>query len=550
MKKLVVKMVLGIFVLMLGFVCVRLSFAEHRYGYDPSEEMQIKKALLLERVTLDYTVGLITYFGGGEAKVVPPGPAAKEFNYTIKILRQPEGEPLNEERVSLIPREVIANLPRLREEAISQKISLEERIKQFVEEWLEKRYPAFMEEVGKQEQAYRAEFEDALNTLLGISNKSQLSKDKQKVYQSMVDNFIERMKNSFIYSYKFAPDDLLIEVTEYMPAIEPAVASFIKTATGEEFDLFNSIHAGFLTYWADWAFSYARPAEISKEEAIEEATAALADRKALVQDVNERIFQGKGNPLSAEFGRVLSYFADMVVYNEYNYDQIRKEIEAFGEKLSETRQEITSIVSRLGVDTSTEEGQKIVEKFNLLLLGKLFEVFDKEALDEFAEEHKDDPGLVDDVRYSRYYTADKEDIKASYVCALGADDFFGGVEYQEVTGKIKQYVDDMIAINNKFQEKFGKSYDITTLDGVESLLGWAYAVENTMEIYIRQNKSTAEAHQLALQDVFKTIEGLSKFPEEEAYLGDTQFAVDAQDNDVPMVPSEPVAVDFGLEDLL
>jgi len=175
------KKVLGALVLILGIVCVRLSFAEYRYGYGYEPPIKdIENGYCLERIAVDYTVGLIRNFGGGDAVVLPPNSEEKRPDYAIKIRTQPKGGPLDEIRISRIAGEVLNALPVLRTVAAEGGVSLEDEIKDFVDGWLEKRYPAFMEEVRKQEQAYRAKFEDALNTLLGISDKSQLSKGCSK----------------------------------------------------------------------------------------------------------------------------------------------------------------------------------------------------------------------------------------------------------------------------------------------------------------------------------------------------------------------------------
>jgi hypothetical protein len=120
---------------------------------------------------------------------------------------------------------------------------------------------------------------------------------------------------------------------------------------------------------------------------------------------------------------------------------------------------------------------------------------------------------------------------------------FDDIISQEVIGKIEQYVGDMIAINDKFQETFNQSYDTTTLAGVDALLNRAFVVDALMEGNMREDVSASEAHSSALTSVLNNIEKIEEFPGLSC-LEENTFAID---NDVPTFPiSEPYAVgNFG-----
>ncbi|MGE4358198.1 MAG: hypothetical protein AB7E08_06610, partial [Candidatus Omnitrophota bacterium] len=470
------------FLLVLGIFYASLSYAEEYYPPRPQRYDYYDSFYYVSRMAADHIVSYINYFTDGSASVIPPD-KEKRYYYTIEIKRQPSCCTLDVEYLNYLIESVITERHRLKAEALERGISLEERIKQYVDEKLREWYPQFMAEVDRKAEEYRAELRCGLNEILGISDKSELSEVEQKQYDKMIEDYIEEIKDGF------HPENQIKLVRDYMVGLKDAVADFIKTATGEDFKLFNSLHAGLLTYWAEWAFSYKYCEGVSIEEAINEAISAINDRKALVKDVNKYIFNGKGDIFSGEFGRVLSYFADKVVVEGKSIDEIKEEIRAFGGRFSKDREVVEGLVERLtGGNIDTEEKEKIVEKFTLMLLAKLFEKFDKEAMDEFVEANKNDPGMVDEVKYSRYQTEAREWIKAEYVCPLGVSDFFEGVEHQEVLGTLKQYVDDMLTINEAFKKRFGQSYDTTTLKGVEGLLGWALWVEGDMKDLLEKNK--------------------------------------------------------------
>jgi|GEM_PF-4234629 len=506
-----------VFLLVLGIFYSSVSSAEQYCpGYKPPD------SLAADRIAADRIRVLICFFGGGQASIIPPDPAHKKYYYTIEITRQPPGYTLNEKDLNSLIESITIDKPRLRKEALERGISLEERIKQYVEEILRASYPQFMAEVDRKAEEFRGELRQALDTILG-KTREELSDDDKKKYDGIIEAYIEQIKDGF------DPEDQ-IQLVNYMVGLKSAVADFIKTATGEDFDIFNSVHAGLLTYWAEWAFSLAFLGGLSADEAINYAISAIEDRKALVEDVNQYIFKGEGDVFSGEFSRVLSHFADMPYYRDgFSLEDAREEIKAFGERLEQDRQTLLSplVQELVGGSIDTEEEQKILEKFTLILLAKLFEKFDKEAMDEFA---KDRPSVeVNDVKYSRYETYRRENIKLTYVCPLGISDFFDGVKHQEVIGTIEQYIKDMLVINQAFQKRFGKSYDTTTLEGVEGLLGWALEVEAGMKQLMDHGYPAQQAHQEALKGVLDIIAKMEKFPGETGYLEGNGFAIDNKD---------------------
>ncbi|MGE4357512.1 MAG: hypothetical protein AB7E08_03025, partial [Candidatus Omnitrophota bacterium] len=118
-------------------------------------------------------------------------------------------------------------------------------------------------------------------------------------------------------------------------------------------------------------------------------------------------------------------------------------------------------------------------------------------------------------------------------------------------GTLKQYVDDMLTINEAFKKRFGQSYDTTTLKGVEGLLGWALSVEADMRDLMERNKgmSPEDAHNKALRGILDWIENsMEEFPgpKETGYLGGGVFAINPQQDDSARGTfsiDEPVAFD-------
>ncbi|MGE4357722.1 MAG: hypothetical protein AB7E08_04135, partial [Candidatus Omnitrophota bacterium] len=372
------------FLVVLGIFFASLSFAEQICPqYKPPD-----------RMAADRIFSYIKYFSDGSASVIPPD-YAQRYCYTIEIKKQPSCSTLNVEDLNYLIESVITRKPRLRAEASKMGISLDERIKQYIDEKLREWYPAFMAEVDRKTEEIRGQLQSALNALLG-KTRDKLSKEEQENYDGVIEAYLEQIKDGF------NAEDQIKLVRDYMVGLKDAVADFIKTATGEDFNLFNSLHAGLLTFWAEYAFSTGKAAGVACPPV---ASKLIGSRKALVKDVNEYIFNGKGDVFSGEFGRVLSYFADKTVVEGKSIDEIRQEIKAFGRRLSQDREVVKGLVEKLsGRSIATEEKEKIVEKFTLMLLAKLFEKFDKEAMDEFVEANKNDPGMVDEVKYSRYQT--------------------------------------------------------------------------------------------------------------------------------------------------
>jgi len=501
-----------------------------------------------DRTAADRIAAYINYFTGGQASVIPPELNDDGNYYAIDITQQPSGYTIDPEAVSQLPKSVITNQASLRLEAEARGISFDARWREYIDEKLREWTPDFMSAVDSKAEEFRETLMPALNELLGISGKSALPikpevPDENVVYQQdyedIISAYVEQIKSGF------KPDDMISLVQDYMVRLKDAVSNYVAKATGENLNLADDRHSGSLTYWADWAFSYARPNEISSEEGIEEAISALEDRTKLVKAVNVNVFNGEGDVFSSSFGRVLSYFADMLVYrNDMDYQKVESKIQEFGSLFSGKQSLIFSMVEDLTGSMDTTEKQAVGEKFTLLYLSKTFEEFDGEAMDEYAAANKSRENYVDKVKYSRHYTFDRGDIIANYVCPLEAAEVFDDIVSQEVMGKIEQYVSDIIAINNKFQTKFGQSYDTATVAGVDALLNKAFTVDVLMEGYMREDVSVSTAHSKALTAVLNGIDKMEEFPEL-SHLEENTFAID---DDVPTFPisDEPYAIgNFG-----
>jgi len=523
---------------LIGFFCLSvlvifnqsLSYAEQICsGYIPPD-----------RAAADRIKAYINYFTDGEASVIPPDAVEERYYYTIKITKQPSCATLDAEGLSFLPKSIIKNQAALRFEAEQKGISFDERWREYVDEKLKEWAPEFMAEVDKKAAEFKVQLEPALNTLLGITGKADLPAEApegsnvvdQKDYDDIISAYIEQIKSGF------KPEDMVSLVQDYMVGLKDAVSDFVKTATGEDFNLADNRHSGLLTYWADYSFSTGKSADVANP-----AVKRLIDiRREIVGDVNTYIFNGQGDVFSSSFGRVLSYFADKALVAKMGIDEIKAEIQEFGEEFNKEKTTILSSVQKLTGEINTPEKEKIAEKFTQLFLNKLFEKFDKEAMDEFEAQNKGKEQYVDKVRYSRDRTAVRESVIAKYVSVLETKDLFDAVVSHEILGKVGQYIDDMIAINNKFQQKFGKSYDTATIAGVDALLGRAFTVDAFMTNYLRTGSSAEDAHNSALSDVLENIDKMTEFPDIKvnAYLEDDAYAVGS---DIPSVPiTEPYAV--------
>jgi len=479
-----------------------------------------------DRAAADRIAAYINYFTDGQASVVPPKLNDNGNYYGINIIQQPSGFTINEEAVNYLPKSIITNQAALRLAAEQQDVKFEVVWRNYIDTKLAEWTPDFSAVVNEKTDGFRAVLSSALNKLAG----TQLD---QQEYGDIISAYIEQIKSGF------KPADMISLVQDYMVGLKDVVASYIKEATGEEFNLADVSHSGVLTYWSEWALSAS--AMFGKEEALKFASNKIQDRKSLVKKVNRELFNDKGDIFSPSFGRVLSYFADMMVYREgIDYGQIENKIDEFGKLFNSDKDLVLAEVKRLtGDDMNVAENLMIAEKFNVLYLSEIFDVFDGEAMDDFEAENGE-PMYVDYVRYSRLFTADREDINAYYASPLEPNEVFADVVTQAAVAKIEQYVGDMIAINAKFLETFKQSYDTTTVAGVDNLLNRAFVVDVIAEGYMREDISASDAHNKALTQVLDGIGNMEEFPEL-SYLEGNTFARD--DNDIPTLPiSEPCAV--------